>query len=105
MKTLIAWDDRAATEMRRLYLSTGDNESAVAASAEELLAEARTGKSDAVLMALTFPHTSQEGFAAFQQIHTALPALPVVLACRPTELALLPRFLSHALRFPLTRDK
>jgi len=104
VKTLIAWDDATEVEVLRLYLSTGENEAAVALTAAELLLQVAKPHWDAILMALTFPDSAEEGFRLFRQVREALPAVPVVLACRPTELLRLPLFLNNGLRFHLTRD-
>jgi serine phosphatase RsbU (regulator of sigma subunit) len=62
-----------------------------------------TGHWDAVLMSLTLP-TPEDGFNLFEQVRKTLPGMPVLLACRPTEMISLPRFLTHGLRFYLIRD-
>ena len=84
--------------------SAGVNEVTIALSAEDLVARTREGSWDAVLMVLTFPGTAEEGFASFQQVRQAQPGVPVLLACRPNEMGLLPRFLNHGLRFHIVRD-
>jgi serine phosphatase RsbU (regulator of sigma subunit) len=105
MKILVAWDDPKEAELLGLYLSTGDNDVAVAAGPEDLLARARQGGWDAVVQSLTYPTTADEGFGLFQQLQQLLPGAPVVLGCRPGEMFNLPRFLTHGLRFHLMRDE
>ena len=104
MRTLMAWDDATEAELLGLYLTMGENEGAVALTREDLLAQARKGPWDTVLLSLTFPKTADEGFAMFRELQELMPHVPVVLACRPTEMFSLPRFLTHGLRFYLMRD-
>jgi CheY-like chemotaxis protein len=104
MKILVAWDEPEGAELLHLYLSGGGNEAVLTRTADELLAAARRGGWDVLLMALTFPATAADGFALFCQVRQALPGLPVVLACRPAELLHLPRFLKQGLKFHLSRD-
>src|SRR5437016_1624262 len=104
MKILVAWDDSKEAEVLDLYLSSGENSATIALTAADLLAQVRHDKWDAILMALTFPTTADEGFALFEQIRQTVPETPVVLALKPTELFQLPRFLNHGLRFHIARD-
>lgn len=104
MKILVAWDNAKEAELLALYLSAGENESAVCHTAEEALAQARQQNWDAYLLSLTFPATAEDGFAVFQQLQDILPGVPAVLACRPTEMMELVRFLTHGLRFYIIRD-
>jgi serine phosphatase RsbU (regulator of sigma subunit) len=104
MKILVAWDDAKEAELIGLYLSTGDNEAAVCASAAEALARAGEQNWDALLLSLTYPTTAEEGYTLFTQLQELLPGVPVVLACRPTEMIELVRFLTHGLRFYIIRD-
>jgi len=104
MRTLVGWDDPKEAELLTLYLAIGDNEATVSLSPEEFLSLARKGKWDAVLLSLTFPATADEGFAVFAQLQRILPGVPVLMACRPTEMFDLPRFLTNGLRFHSIRD-
>jgi serine phosphatase RsbU (regulator of sigma subunit) len=104
MRTLIGWDDPSEAELLQLYLNTDDNSAQVATTGEELLAQARQGDWDSVLLALTFPTGAEEGFRLFQDLQTTLPEVPVVVGCRPTEVLGLPRFLIHGARSHLIRD-
>jgi serine phosphatase RsbU (regulator of sigma subunit) len=105
MHILIAWDDPNEAELLRLFLSAGEHEAGVFRTAAEVLDQARHEAWDAVLMSLTFPSTAEEGFAVFEEVQLALPGAPLVLACRPTEMIALTRFLTHGLRFYLIRDE
>jgi serine phosphatase RsbU (regulator of sigma subunit) len=104
LKTLIAWDDAAEADLLALYLAAGDNEAVIALTAEDLGARAHEGGWDVVFLSLTFPATAEEGFTWFQHLQVQLPATPVVLAVRQTEMFTLARFLAHGLRFYLMRD-
>jgi serine phosphatase RsbU (regulator of sigma subunit) len=104
LKTLIAWDDRNEADLLALYLSAGSNEAVLALTAEDLLARAREGGGDVVLMSLTFPRTAEEGFALFQELQQLLGGVPLVVAFRQTEMLTLARFLVRGLRFYLVRD-
>ena len=104
MRILIAWDNSQEADLIRLYLTSADYEVALAPGAEEFLAQVKEGPWDAVLMALTFPKTAEEGFALFGRARRALPGVPVVVGCRPTEMIDLARFLTHGLRLYITRD-
>jgi serine phosphatase RsbU (regulator of sigma subunit) len=104
MRILVAWDDASQAELLNLYLAAGENQVCVSLTFDDLLEQARRGDWDAILMALAFPTNANEGFALFQQLQEMLPGVPVVLACRTTEMLELPRFLTHGLRFYLIRD-
>jgi serine phosphatase RsbU (regulator of sigma subunit) len=104
MRILIAWDNTQEADLIRLYLTSADNDVAVALSSEEFLGQLHQGAWDAVLMALTFPKTADDGFALFGRARQELPDVPVVLGCRPTEMIDLARFLTHGLRLYVIRD-
>src|SRR5438132_13375788 len=104
MRVLIAWDMPREAELIALYLNTAENQAVTCLTPGEVLARAALGPWDAVLMSLTFPKTTAEGYSLFTQVLEALPGVPVVAGCRPTEMFDLPRFLTHGLRFYLNRD-
>jgi sigma-B regulation protein RsbU (phosphoserine phosphatase) len=103
MKLLIAWDDQGEAELLRLYLHT-DNELMFADQDAPFDVCLQQGDWDAVLMTLTYPEPTKQGFAYFDRLIHALPDLPVLMACRPEEVINLPRFLNKGLRFYLIRD-
>src|SRR5262245_11339488 len=105
MRTLVAWDDPNEGELLGLYLAAGENEASVCHSSDDLSARMEQGNWDAVLMSATFPQTIDEGFAIFRKVQENLPGMPIVLACRSTEMLKLTRFLNHGLRFYLVRDE
>ena len=97
MKVLIAWDTPHEAELIALYLNTVENQAVSCLTAGEVLARAAQGQWDAVLMSLTFPKTADEGFALFGQLQEALPGVPVVVGCRPSEMRFsTPRALLYA---------
>ena len=104
MRVLIAWDVPREAELIALYLNTAENQAVSCLTAGEVLARAELGPWDAVLMSLTFPKTADEGYELFTKLGEALPGVPVVVGCRPSEMFALPRFLTHGLRFYINRD-
>jgi len=104
MKILVAWDAPDEAELLKLYLSVGEHEATVTRSKTEYLAHLQQGGWGVVLMALSFPASADESFPLFQQTQELAPEMPVVMACRTTEMLNLPRFLMHGLRFYLVRD-
>ncbi|MFO0880780.1 MAG: SpoIIE family protein phosphatase [Gemmataceae bacterium] len=105
MRVLVAWDIPSEAELLSLYLSSGgENDVIVVESADELLARARAEVWDAVLLALTYPQTVEEGFGLFNQLQPLLQGTPLVMACRPAEMIDMPRFLMRGLRFYIYRD-
>jgi sigma-B regulation protein RsbU (phosphoserine phosphatase) len=104
MRILVAWDDAKEAELLALYLAADGNDVIGAATPDALLNAIHQGSWDAVVLSLTYPASADEGFALFQQVQQQLPAVPVVLGYRPTEMFNLPRFLTHGLRFHLMRD-
>jgi serine phosphatase RsbU (regulator of sigma subunit) len=107
MRILVAWDVPAEAELLSLYLAGGgENEVAVATTAEELLARAGAGGApyDVAFLALTFPQTLEQGFGLFTRLQQELPGVPLVGACRPGEMIALARFLIRGLRFYIYRD-
>jgi serine phosphatase RsbU (regulator of sigma subunit) len=103
MKVLIAWDDPKEADLLRLYLSAGDNPVEVAQDVAGLAARLAEGQWDAVLLAMTLP-AHADGLAAFEQVQRTLPGVPLVVACRETEMVHLARFLTRGLRSYLVRD-
>lgn len=104
MRTLVGWDDPKEAELLSLYLAIGDNATTVSSSADEFLTLARKSKWDALLLSLTFPTSTDDGFGIFEQVQRVLPGVPILMACRPTEMFELPRFLTNGLRFHIIRD-
>ena len=102
MRILVGWDDAAEAELLQLYLN-GDNAVVFALQEEAILTQARDHLWDVILLTLAFP-TPDKGFALFESVQRLQPGVPIVLACRPTEMINLPRFLMHGLRFYLFRD-
>jgi serine phosphatase RsbU (regulator of sigma subunit) len=103
VKTLVGWDSEREGELLQLYLTIGDNETKVCTRSEELFTQAVNGHWDIVLLSQSFPST-EESYAAFMQVQHLLPDIPIVLACRLTEMISLPRFLTHGLRSYIIRD-
>jgi sigma-B regulation protein RsbU (phosphoserine phosphatase) len=104
MRILVAWDDPAEAELLQLYLAVGDNEVVTASTREEFLAQLDKEEWSVMLMALAFPQAGEEAFALFKRTQESHPEVPVVMACRTTEMLQLPRFLTNGLRFYLVRD-
>jgi serine phosphatase RsbU (regulator of sigma subunit) len=104
MKTLIAWDNSQEAELLKLYLSMEDNTATVAADPDEVLSCAQREGWDVLLMSLTFPSTPDQGFDLFNKAQQAMPGVPIVVACRQSEMFHLPRFMNHGLRFYCIRD-
>jgi serine phosphatase RsbU (regulator of sigma subunit) len=104
MRVLVAWDDPDQADLLTLYLGNEANEIKVCLSAEEFAAENVPGRWDVALMALTFPKTADDGFHHFQTHQDMTPGVPVVMACRQTEMLSLPRFMAKGLRFYMVRD-
>ncbi|MCI0458273.1 MAG: serine/threonine-protein phosphatase [Gemmataceae bacterium] len=104
MKILVAWDDPAEAELLTLYLSVGDNEATVVRTREEYLTEMHKGDWTVILMSLSFPTSPDQSFPLFEQTQQHLPEVPMVMACRTTEMLNLAHFLTRGLRFYLVRD-
>lgn len=104
MRILVGWDTPAETDLLRLYLAAGGgNEVTLTNQTDAFLAQANEHDWDVVLLTLTFP-TTENGFVVFEMVQQLQPGVPVVLACRPTEMINLPRFLIRGLRFYVFRD-
>src|SRR5207247_521917 len=73
-------------------------------TAEDLKAQSQDPTWDVIFLALTFPQTIEDGFATYTRLLDELPGVPLVAACRPSEMISLPRFLTHGLRFYIYRD-
>jgi phosphoserine phosphatase RsbU/P len=104
MHILVGWDKEEEADLLNLYLNIGENEAAIVLVRGELLQKAHDGHWHVVLMALTMMPTVDETFALFCEMQDLMPGVPVVLACRSTEMLGLPRFLKHGLRFYIVRD-
>jgi sigma-B regulation protein RsbU (phosphoserine phosphatase) len=104
MRVLVAWDDSDQADLLSLYLGNEANDIKVCLTVEEFTAQNGPGRWDVVLMALTFPKTADEGFHHFQQQQDMMPGVPIVVACRQTEMLSLPRFMTKGLRFYIVRD-
>jgi sigma-B regulation protein RsbU (phosphoserine phosphatase) len=104
MRVLVAWDDSDQADLLSLYLGNEANEIKICLTPEEFIAENKPSRWDVVLMALTFPKTSDDGFHHFQMQQEMMPGVPVVMACRQNEMLSLPRFMTKGLRFYIVRD-
>ena len=104
MRVLVAWDDSGQADLLRLILGTAGNEIKICLSGDEFAAQNFPGRWDVVLMALTFPDTADQGFHHFQQQQERMPGVPLVIACRQTEMLSLPRFMTKGLRHYIVRD-
>lgn len=105
MRILVAWDNPAEAELLSLFLATGENEAFIGLNREEVQARAAEGAWDVLLLAATFPASADDGYAFFEKMQHDHPEVPIVLACRQSEMLHLPRFLTHGLRFYLVRDE
>lgn len=103
MRILIAWDSAEEGELLQLYLDSDENQASVCLTAADVHARLRREPWDAILMAQTFP-SAEAGLALFSRLHQELPTIPILMACRPSEMIALPRFLTRGLRFYLIRD-
>jgi serine phosphatase RsbU (regulator of sigma subunit)/CheY-like chemotaxis protein len=103
MKILIVWDAPEEAALLELYLGAGDNTAAYVSTPEEAMTRAGAESWNAVLLAMTMP-TPEAGFLLYGRLQQQMPAVPIVLACRPNEMLQLPRFLLNGLRFYLFRD-
>ncbi|MBM3993545.1 MAG: regulator [Planctomycetes bacterium] len=104
MRILVAWDDPDQADLLGLYLGNEANEIKVCLTAQEFVAQNGPGRWDVVLMSLTFPKTADDGFNYFQLQQEMMPGVPVVMACRQSEMLSLPRFMTKGLRFYIVRD-
>jgi len=106
MKILAAWDDTEEADLLQIYMSGGgDNEVCLTTDEEALFAAATNGETwDVILQSLTFPSSFERGSEIYDKLQQHLPGVPIVLACRPTEIIKLPHFLLRGLRFYLYRD-
>jgi phosphoserine phosphatase RsbU/P len=104
MRILVAWDNSDQADLMGLYLGAEGNELKICLTDEEFTAEQVQGRWDVVLLAMTFPKTSEDGYKHFTKLLEALPGVGVVLGCRQNEMLNLPRFMTHGLRHYLVRD-
>ncbi|MGL4551705.1 MAG: SpoIIE family protein phosphatase [Gemmataceae bacterium] len=105
MKILVGWDDPSEADLLQLYLSGGgDNDIYLATSAEEFVDQAQKGAYHAMFFPLSFPNSVEDGFQVFAKIQPLLNSIPLVMACRPSEMISLPRFITRGLRFYVYRD-
>jgi CheY-like chemotaxis protein len=103
MRILIAWDNPDEAELLGLYLGAGDNLVEIAHTRQEWYARLGQGPWDVALLAMTFP-AAADGLSAFAMAQETLPGVPVVVACRETEMLHLARFLARGLRSYRVRD-
>jgi serine phosphatase RsbU (regulator of sigma subunit) len=104
MRILAGWDDSHEAELLQLYLTAGGDNEVLLASDEETLLGAARQPWDVVLHTMTFPSAFERGMAVYSRLQELLPGVPIVLACRPSEIIHLPYFLLRGLRFYLYRD-
>src|SRR5262245_58046918 len=105
MRILVAWDTPSEAEVLSLFLGTGENECFIGSTEAEVLGRATEGAWDIMLMAATFAGTPEATFAFFERMQRDFPDMPLVLACRQTEMLHLPRYLTRGLRFYVVRDE
>lgn len=105
MRILAGWDDPVEADLLRLYLAAGEANDVFLTNQEEaFLGRAADQPWDVILQALTFPSSPESGMAVYGQLRERVPDTPTVVACRPSEIINLPRFLLRGLRFYLYRD-
>jgi phosphoserine phosphatase RsbU/P len=105
MRILAGWDDPVEAELLQLYLTGGNGNDVFLTSDEDILLKAAAEQSwDVVLHTLSFPSSVEQGMVVYTRLQELLPGVPIVLACRPSEIISLPRFLLRGLRFYLYRD-
>lgn len=104
MRILIGWDNPAEADLLNLYLAADNNVAEVVATKDELFSRLENDTWDVLFLSLTFPNTADEGFNVYSRQQDLFPTLPVVIACRETEMMALPRFLTKGLRHYLFRD-
>jgi serine phosphatase RsbU (regulator of sigma subunit) len=104
VKTLVGWDDEKESELLQLYLTIGNNDTTICRSPGTLLQALEQERWDIVLLSQTFP-TTEDGFHVFQKIMQFSTEIPLVLACRLSEMISLPKFLTHGLRNYIIRDE
>jgi sigma-B regulation protein RsbU (phosphoserine phosphatase) len=105
MRILAGWDDPAEAELLQLYLAAGEaNEVSLASQEDVFLRNAEEQSWDVIFQTLTFPDSIERGMAVYTRLQEVAADTPIVLACRPSEIMNLPRFLLHGLRFYLFRD-
>lgn len=103
MRTLVGWDNQQEAELLQLYLTIGNNDTVICSRSADLLEIAQRDRFDAVLLSQTFP-TTENGYEVFTKLQSIIPDVPIVLACRLSEMIALPRFLTHGLRSYIIRD-
>src|SRR5947209_6398200 len=105
MRILAGWDDPVEAELLQLYLTGGgDNEVFLTTAQDALLGAAVAEGWEVIVHPITFPSSVEGGLAVYTRLQELLPGVPIVLACRPTEIINLPRFVLRGLRFYLYRD-
>lgn len=105
MRILAGWDDAVEAELIQLYLAGGEGNEVFLTSDEGALLKAAADEEwNVVLHTLSFPSSVEQGMAVYTRLQELLPGVPIVVACRPSEIINLPRFLMRGLRFYLYRD-
>src|SRR5438874_2524830 len=105
MRILAGWDDPVEAELLQLYLAGGNgNEVFLTLEEETLLSAAAQQSWDVVLHTIHFPTSIERGMANYLKLKELLPGVPIVVACRSSEIINLPGFLLRGLRFYLYRD-
>ncbi|NBO92629.1 MAG: serine/threonine-protein phosphatase [Planctomycetia bacterium] len=105
MKILVGWDDASEADLLQLYLSGGgDNDVYIATSPKDFIEKAFQSPWDAMFLSLTYPNTIEEGFSTFSRIQPLMATTSLVMACRPSEMISVPRFVMRGLRFYVYRD-
>jgi serine phosphatase RsbU (regulator of sigma subunit) len=104
MRILAGWDDPVEADLLQLYLAGGGENDVFLATDEDMLFAAAEQPWDVVLHTVTFPTSIESGMAVYTRLQELLPGVPIVVACRPSEIINLPHFLLRGLRFYLYRD-
>jgi serine phosphatase RsbU (regulator of sigma subunit) len=103
MRILIGWDKSAEAETIGLLLNVGDNLALVTTHPGEFESAAQTESWDVIVQAMNFP-CEEESFRLFQRMRDLHPNIPIVGACRQTEIVRLARFISNGLHSYVFRD-
>jgi serine phosphatase RsbU (regulator of sigma subunit) len=103
MRILVAWDDRTEADLLGLYLHAGGNQVELTVDRESYLSALRDHPWDVILQSLTLPSV-EVGFESFLAAQQEQPGVPIIGACRATEVFALTHFVAHGLRSHMVRD-
>ena len=104
MRVLVAWDDEEEAEEISMYLCAEDNKVTMTTTPANFQAALESGMSVDILFMTTELPDAETSFKLFELARVRYPDVPVVGACRPSDVYRVVRFMANGMSSYISRD-